>query len=112
MAGALAPEIVRLYEIRNDPDRFQWSWFYLVVSVAFACLGGLLAVVLPATTYWGALYVGVSTPVLVNSMVRKGRERGRSELPELSEFRAAPPRSTPRPTPGRRSLVDSYLGGL
>ncbi|MFC9927753.1 hypothetical protein [Streptomyces sp. NPDC127190] len=100
MVGALAPEIVRLYEIRNDPARFQWSWFYLVVSLAFAGLGGVLALVLPATTYWGALYVGVSTPVLVNSMVRKGRDRARAQL-----------RSWPR-TPERYSLLDSYVYGL
>jgi hypothetical protein len=80
MVGALALEIVRLYAIRHDPTRFQWSWFYLVVSLAFAALGGLIALVLPATTYWGALYVGVSTPVLVTSMVKKGHERSRPEL--------------------------------
>ncbi|GHF50365.1 hypothetical protein GCM10017566_24350 [Amycolatopsis bartoniae] len=98
MAGALAPEIVRLYGIRHDPSRFRWSWFYLVVSLAFAGLGGLLALALPATTYWGAIYVGVSTPVLVNSLVRKGRETGRSEL--RGERRV------------RYSLVDSYLRGF
>ncbi|WP_436496238.1 hypothetical protein [Actinokineospora sp. HUAS TT18] len=96
-AGALAPEIVRLYGIRSDPKKFRWSWFYLVVSVAFAGLGGLLALVLPATTLWGALYVGVSTPVLVNSMARKGRELTRPEM---------------RSQPTRYSLVDSYLYGL
>ncbi|MEU2618383.1 hypothetical protein ABZ642_09450 [Streptomyces sp. NPDC007157] len=100
MVGALAPEIVRLYEIRNDPERFQWSWFYLTVSLAFSALGGVLALALPATTYWGALYVGVSTPVLVNSIVRKGRERARTQL-----------RSWP-PTVTRYSLVDSYVYGL
>ncbi|WP_410644000.1 hypothetical protein [Amycolatopsis sp. lyj-346] len=98
MAGALAPEIVRLYGIRHDPDRFQWSWFYLVVSLAFAGLGGLLALALPATTYWGAIYVGVSTPVLVNSLVRKGREVSRQQLRGERL--------------GRYSLVDSYLQGL
>ena len=97
MAGALAPEIVRLYGIRNAPERFTWSWFYAVVSVAFAGLGGLLAVVLPATTYWGAVYIGISTPVLVNSIVRKGREMTRQEM---------------RGRPVRAGLVDSYLRGL
>ncbi|MGW4645415.1 hypothetical protein [Kitasatospora sp. NPDC004289] len=103
MAGALAPEIVRLYEIRNDPERFQWSWFYLVASAAFAALGGLLAVAMPATTYWGALYIGVSTPVLINSIVRKGRERTRPQL------RSWPPASA---APTQHSAVDSYVYGL
>ncbi len=100
MAGALAPEVVRLYAVRQDPERFQWSRFYLVVSLAFAGLGGLLALVLPATTYWGAVYVGASTPVLVNSMARKGRELTREEM-----------RGGPAAT-RRLSPVDSYLRGL
>ena len=100
MVGALAPEIVRLYAIRNDPSRFKWSWFYLGISAAFAALGGVLALVLPATTYWGAIYVGVSTPLLVNSIVRKGRDLTRPEL------RSLPSRVT------KLSFVDSYLEGL
>lgn len=100
LVGALAPEVVRLYGIRNDPERFRWSWFYLVISLVFGALGGLMALVLPATTYWAAVYVGASTPVLVNSLVRKGRDLARQEM-----------RS--RPGPDRRySPADSYLRGL
>ena len=74
MVGALAPEIIRLYSIRDNPAQFKWSWFYLVISILFACLGGVVALVLPAITYWGALYAGISTPVLVNSAFKKGIE--------------------------------------
>jgi hypothetical protein len=98
MVGALAPEVVRLYSIRHDPARFRWSWFYLAVSLAFAALGGVIALVLPATTYWGALYVGVSTPVLVTSMVKKGRDSSKAELKG--------------PRRRRYSAFDSYLNGL
>jgi hypothetical protein len=70
-AGALAPEIVRLYSLRTKRNRFHWSSFYVVISILFASLGGLLAVALPATTKWGAIYVGVSTPVLVNTILKK-----------------------------------------
>ncbi|MFI2765242.1 hypothetical protein ACH5A3_41535 [Streptomyces echinatus] len=100
MLGALAPEIVRLYTIRNNPRRFRWSWFYVAVSVAFSGLGGALALALPATTAWAALYVGVSTPTLVTALVRKGKEMAASEL-------KGPPG---RPT--RLSAVDTYLYGL
>ncbi|NUQ95738.1 MAG: hypothetical protein HOY79_04000 [Streptomyces sp.] len=107
MVGALAPEIVRLYSIREDPKRFAWSWFYLIASMAFAALGGLLALVMPATTYWGALYIGVSTPVLINSMARKGRQLTQPEM------RSGHSGSSPRPSaPRRYALVDSYLNGL
>lgn len=69
--GALAPEIVRLYSIRTQPSRFKWTSFYIVVSILFACLGGILAIVMPATTPWGALYIGISAPILVNSIAKK-----------------------------------------
>jgi hypothetical protein len=100
MLGALAPEIVRLYAIRRNPRRFRWTWFYVVVSLLFAGLGGALAVALPATTAWAALYVGVSTPTVVNAIVRKGRELTATEL------------KGPPGRPVQLSAVDSYLNGL
>lgn len=68
--GALAPEMVRLYNLRNNP-RFRWSWFYLVISGCFALLGGLIAWILPTTTYYGAFYAGVATPVIVTTILRE-----------------------------------------
>lgn len=102
MLGALAPEVVRLYTIRHNPRRFQWSWFYVLVSLSFSGLGGALALALPATTAWAALYVGISTPTVVTTIVRKGKEAA------ATEFKASP-------VPGRTarlSLVDTYLYGL
>lgn len=99
MIGALAPEIVRLYAIRHSPARFRWSWFYAVVSLAFAALGGTLALALPATTYWGALYVGVTTPVLVTTIAKKAREATGG-----GELRGSFDR--------RYSTIDSFLYGL
>lgn len=72
--GALAPEIVRLYSIRTNPQ-FNWSWFYLIMSILFLMLGGLVACILPATTYYGAFYAGVSTPVLVNTIAKETEKR-------------------------------------
>jgi hypothetical protein len=100
MVGALAPELVRLYSIKSNPKEFRWSWFYLIVSMLFAGLGGLIALVLPATTYWGALYAGVSTPVLVNTILRKAGE-GSDE--EVKRARAMLP---------KRSHFGSFIGGL
>lgn len=71
MGGALAPEILRLYTIRQRPSEFTWSGFYVVVSLAFASLGGLVAVILPATTWWAAFYAGVSTPVLIGKAIER-----------------------------------------
>ncbi len=101
MIGALAPEIVRLYSIRVNPRKFRWSWFYVLVSLVFAGLGGALALALPATTAWAALYVGISTPTVVTALVRKGRE-----LATSSELKGPPGRTV------QLSTVDSYLYGL
>jgi len=65
--GALAPEIVRLYRLRNKPPG-KFSSFYILVSLAFAALGGVVALVLPATTVWAAFYAGVTWPTLVSTI--------------------------------------------
>lgn len=70
MAGALAPEIVRLYTLRQQGQAF--TVFYFVISLLFAALGGLVAIVLPATTLWGAFYAGISAPVIVSAALKKG----------------------------------------
>lgn len=101
LIGALAPEAVRLYSIRNEPEKFKWSGFYVVVSMLFAILGGIIAVVLPATTYWGALYVGISSPVLINTVVKKGGEMNKQEL-----------KSFPARQVSRYSKFQSFINGL
>ena len=72
--GAMAPEIVRLYNLRHNQSR-RWSRFYFFVSLLFMFLGGVLAWILPTTTYWGAFYVGVSTPLIVSTIVRDRKPR-------------------------------------
>jgi len=72
LVGALAPEIVRLYGLRNNPGRFTWSRFYLVISILFMALGGFVAVILPAQNPQAAFYAGISTPVLINTVLKKG----------------------------------------
>ena len=72
VVGAAAPEIVRLYDLRSAPYRFTWSWFYLIVSILFVALGGFVAVVLPANNPQGAFYAGISTPVLINTALKRG----------------------------------------
>jgi hypothetical protein len=69
--GALAPEILRLYALRTDRAAFQWSGFYLLISLLFAALGGVVALVLPATTPYAAFYAGVSAPTVVNTALKK-----------------------------------------
>ena len=55
--GALAPEIIRLYNLRQSPQQFQ-TWYYLI-SVVYALLGGYVATIAPGVTApWWAFAVG------------------------------------------------------
>lgn len=82
--GSLSPEIVRLYKIRNKP-KFNWSPFYLIISLLFVLLGGFVAWILPATSLWGAFYAGVSLPVIISS-IGKSKKLKEKEILMESEF--------------------------
>lgn len=88
MVGALAPEIVRLYSLRTKGESL--TAFYFGISLLFAALGGLIAIVLPATTLWGAFYAGISAPVVVSTAIKKG-VGGRN-----SGLRGSLPKGTPK----------------
>ena len=77
--GALAPEIVRLYNLRTKPH-FVWSWFYVLISLLFALLGGILAWILPSTTYHGAFYTGVAAPIIVTTVKRNAQGQDNDEI--------------------------------
>jgi len=70
LVGALAPEVIRLYKLRSSRAAFSWSWFYVVISIVFGVLGGTVAVILPATTHLAAFYAGVSTPLIISTILR------------------------------------------
>jgi hypothetical protein len=69
--GALAPEIVRLYELRFAPPKEGFSSKYFIFSIMFSLLGGVVAVTLPSVTYHAALYAGVTTPTLLSTVNRR-----------------------------------------
>jgi hypothetical protein len=96
--GAAAPEIVRLYRLRAHPQ-LELRWHYLIISVLFFALGGIVALILPVTTLWGAFYAGVSTPVLISRMAAKPVK---SE--ELPSTRGEP--SVATTTPGLREYLE------
>lgn len=104
MVGALAPEIVRLYALRTKGESI--TAFYLLVSLAFAALGGFIAVILPSTTYWGAFYAGISAPIVVSTAAKKGLGP-RPSTPKGPALKGSPLRDTaPAPgTPARPSLL-------
>jgi hypothetical protein len=79
--GALAEEIVRLYGRRVRIHRLRFSWGYLVISLVYSALGGVVALVLPATTPLAAFYAGMGCPAIITSAARKGYIEFSNERP-------------------------------
>ncbi|MEO1146620.1 MAG: hypothetical protein AAFY26_13630 [Cyanobacteria bacterium J06638_22] len=68
--GAIAPEIVRLYNLRFQARRLRLSWNYILVSIFFVLLGGFVAWILEPSNNYTAFYSGISTPVLVTTVAK------------------------------------------
>lgn len=64
--GAAAPEIVRVYRTRKY--NFSITWRMALVSFLFFVLGGVIAVVLEASSWYAAFYSGAATPLLVSKV--------------------------------------------
>jgi len=79
MVGAVAPEIVRLDALRSQSGG-NFSLFYIMISIVFAALGGFVALILPATTLWGAFYTGISTPIVVSAALKKGMKQDDADI--------------------------------
>lgn len=102
--GAAAPEILRLYELRTNPQQFNWTWAYLLLTGPFLLLGGLVAVILPATTVWGAFYTGLSLPVIISAAAKKVQI---SAAGPAATTRAAS--GTPSPQSGFKAYINALL---
>ncbi len=119
--GAAAPEILRLYELRTKPDQFKWTWSYLGMTIPFLILGGLIAIVLPTTTFWGAFYAGLTMPVTLTAAAKRvlelpgtGAQPALSNTTQPSNFRAgsqARPkgRQARAPIGGFKAFVDALF---
>ena len=68
--GAIAPEILRLYKLRNSL-RFTWSWAYVLISIVFVLLGGFVAYILEPSNNYAAFYSGVGTPFIINAITKE-----------------------------------------
>lgn len=102
IVGALAPEIVRLYSLRSQSGH-SFSGFYFIISIIFAALGGFVAFILPATTLWGAFYTGISTPIVVTTALKRGMNKGGTDVrgPGEKGLRGAPGEPLTRPSLSR-----------
>jgi hypothetical protein len=55
---------------RPDHGWLTTSQTDITNSTSVAGLGGVLAIALPASSWFGALYIGASTPMVVTSMAK------------------------------------------
>jgi hypothetical protein len=81
--GALAPEAFRLYNLRTQ-DIFKWSWSYLLYSIPFILVSGFVAWVADPSTKWAAFYTGLTTPVLLNTVL-KDTAKSEKELKNIQD---------------------------
>jgi hypothetical protein len=70
--GALAPDIVRIYNLRETGEFGPFTVGYLLASLGMAVIGAVVALALPATTTWSALYAGIAAPAIISTVVRNG----------------------------------------
>ncbi|ELS04180.1 hypothetical protein Xen7305DRAFT_00039080 [Xenococcus sp. PCC 7305] len=76
--GAIAPEILRLYKLRSS-IRLNWSWGYVLVSIPFMLLGGFVAHILELSNNYAAFYAGISTPFIINAIVKETQQANKSQ---------------------------------
>lgn len=68
--GAIAPEVLRLYRLRNTL-KFNWSWSYTLISLAFVLLGGFVSYILEPSNNYAAFYSGIGTPFIINAIAKE-----------------------------------------
>jgi hypothetical protein len=106
MLGAAAPEVLRLWKARLRP--FTPPRSYWPVSIAYAAVGGLLAVAFAQPGSPGAaVYVGVATPFLIAGMVKHAPHAGDDIIPV-----SLPPTSVTGPTSPDSPLDVDLLEGF
>jgi hypothetical protein len=96
--GALAPEIVRLYELRRSPQTFQ-PWYY-AVSIVYALLGGYVATLLPGVASSGQLWWAFAVGAGLNAVVSLAAKLGAT----LAGGRGATSAGGPPPAAAARDM--------
>jgi hypothetical protein len=98
--GALAPEVVRLYQLRQNPQQFQ-SYYY-IISLVYALLGGYVVTIMPGVStgpLWWAFVVGTG----LNAVVSLAAKYATSFMTPGGP--AAPPNVPPTMPPGAESVT-------
>lgn len=82
--GALSPEVIRLYKLRNRAVKF--SRFYFLISGLFAVVGGFVAIAVSSTTIWGSFYSGLTLPIIISNVFGKAPETKRALVGKVTRM--------------------------
>ena len=92
--GAVAPELLRLYQIRLRARRIVFSRFYYAISVLYVLLGGYVAAIFPSVdTPFLGMCIGVGLVPTVNTMAKIAAllsARARAGLSRFGRIDGAP----------------------
>ena len=94
--GAAASEIIRLYRKRFISLHLKSPKFYIFISLAFCLIGGVVAIILPATTKGGAFYAGASWPMLISGTLSKSPPSSPEDDTELNSGHFIPGGAQPK----------------
>jgi tellurite resistance protein TehA-like permease len=71
MFGSALPEVLRLYKlaVAGQPQP-EFRWYYIVMSCVFIVFAGIFTVAWKPENPFKAIWVGVSFPVLISTMIQ------------------------------------------
>jgi len=78
LLGAALPELRILYRKRRVPPILKFPKYYFIILLLNSLVGGAITLIVPATTYLGALYIGANWPFFISGVVSK-------PLPDISK---------------------------
>jgi len=88
-AGAIAPELIRLYKLRLRADEIRFRPSYFALILPFVILGGIVAVVLDTSPVWGAFAAGAAVEYTVSAVASSSSPPQRRELTDTEITRIA-----------------------
>ena len=93
--GAVAPEIVSLYRNKWNLRKVSFSYKYIIISILYALLGGLVAACFKPNTWYQAFYIGFAWPYMVSGNINRKPTPSRFLQTNQNIIRASDPSTRP-----------------
>lgn len=66
--GAMTPEIIRLYKIKTIKPSIDNITYYVLLNIAYIIMGGVVAWLLEASSFYAAFYIGASWDTMISAI--------------------------------------------